>query len=384
MQAAIIAMQTTSVPDERERCILAAEARHAVAIAEALPACCITPCLICGSDSPVAQIPLAVPRLCIRPGTFGAIFRLWQWQHKYEKLLILAVGADSLGLAQWLLRMGKKNSRRFFSAFFLLPPGKQSRHIVEQAECCICGSQFIRANVGELPCKTKPDLVDAAPGIDISQYRKAAPWQPDRRFVFGMGASLRPDSGALLLVRAMAALWQREDLPPWEARMFGGGNRFEEILQEAEKLGVNSRLAILGEQPLEEVCQHCHVWLAPGTASDELPSVLWAGPAARIPLIAAKSSLHAERLFHKDAAMEIDPENPQQMAKIMRELMLDASMREKMTQKDDILLPEISLAGMAERVCKIIVERIGPDARNARDAGKNFPPELRNPATEPA
>lgn len=359
MQAAIIAMQTASVKDEPDRGIFALEAKHALAIADALPAVGITPCLICGMDSPVAQIPMAVPRLCIRPHSLSGLFRLWQWQRKHEQLLMLAIGDDSLGVAQWLLRMGKKNTRRFMAAFFLLPPARQNHRIIECAQCCICGSGFIRSSLEEIPFKTRPELLEAAPGMDVLQYHKAQAWQVGKHFVFGMGASLRPRSGALLLVRAMAALWQREDLPSWEVRMFGGGDRFEEILEEAEKLGVNSRLSILGEQPLEEVCQYCHVWLAPGTAADELPSVLWAGFAAGLPVIAAKSELHDEHLLHKNAAAEINPDNPQQIAKLMRQMMREANLWQKLAENGNAMLPEIGLDGMARRVCGIIAEKSG-------------------------
>ena len=68
------------------------------------------------------------------------------------------------------------------------------------------------------------------------------------RFIFCMRESLLPRSGATRVTRAMAALWQRTDLPPWEVRLYGGGDRFTEVFEEARALGVTSRLSLLGEQ----------------------------------------------------------------------------------------------------------------------------------------
>ena len=53
-----------------------------------------------------------------------------------------------------------------------------------------------------------------------------------------MGESLAPRSGAQLVTRAMAAIWQRDDLPPWEVRMLGGGPRFQEVLEAKKADGI--------------------------------------------------------------------------------------------------------------------------------------------------
>lgn len=364
MQAAVIAMQT--MPGN-ERAISLAEALHARAIAEALPDAGIDACLICRTDSPLAVLPVSVPRLCIKPRSLSGFFRLWQWQRKHVCLLLLAVGQASLATGSRLARMGKKGSRKLFAAFFLEPPDKCQRRHLETTACCICGSSFIRQGIGKIRFKTMPEIVDAAPGIDLAEYEyPPRSWQNGSRFVFGMGGSLEPNSGALLLVRAMSALWQQEDLPPWEVRMFGAGPRYSEILDEAEKLGVNPRLAILNEQPLGEVSRHCHVWIAPGSEPGETPDILWAGFAAGLPVIASKSGLHEERLWKKDAAVKIQADNPQKMAKIMLKMMRDDRWRQKMAEAGTAMRYQISLQGMAQRVCSIIAGHM-PETAGAAD-----------------
>lgn len=356
MQAAIISMRSGDGDDEG---LALAEALHAGAIAEALPSLGIDACVVCETGSPAALMPLAVPRLCVAPRGVGRLFRLWQWRRKHSEVLIIAVGGGaSQKTARWLARLGKKNMGRLFSAFFFAPPDRLSQRLLDGQDCCICGSSFIRERIAEAHFKSRPELLEAAPGIDLSAYEYPASQRPQGgRFVFGMGQSLAENSGALLLVRAMSALWQQEDLPPWEARMFGGGHRFEEIIDEAEKLGVSSRLAILNEQPLGEVTRHCHVWLAPGTSPDEHPQTLWAGFAAGLPVIAAKSPLHSERIWEKGAALEIQADNPQKMARIMLKMLRDEKWRQKIAGMGAPMRPRISLDGMAQRVCAIIASK---------------------------
>ena len=118
------------------------------------------------------------------------------------------------------------------------------------------------------------------------QQHDEAPAPPEKapsqaaRFIFGMSDALAPRSGAIMVMRAMAAIWQRHDLPAWEVRACGGGPRFQEVLEEAENLGVQSRLCLLNEQDLPEMLRPCRAWIAPGSAPDETPETLGAGMAA--------------------------------------------------------------------------------------------------------
>lgn len=358
MRAAIVAMQAiTDAGDDffaaRDNEARTEETGYALAIASALNGAGYTPWLICNAESPLAFAPVPVPRLCLKDKGLAAFFKLWQWQRRQENMLVIAVGEGSLKHAVRLFRMGKKLNRRLAAAFLTLPPGKDCAKLLGNASKCICGSQFIINRVGEIldQAKNKPDLIHVAPGIDLSSYPDApAPWQEGGRFVFGMAGSLMPQSGALLAVRAMSALWQNEDVPPWEVRMFGSGPRYAEIVDEAASLGVLSRLSVLDDQPLGEVSSHCHVWLAPGIAPDELPPTLWAGFAAGLPVICAKSWLHKERVRDKSAVLSIGPENPQEMARAMLGLMRDPALRKRMAKASWNQRSEISIAAMAGRV----------------------------------
>lgn len=286
-----------------------------------------------------------------RPFGPAALFRLWRWQSKHKELLLLATGYQSLRLARQIQKMHKKATIALYLPFAL--PDEIKYRDLAPVKKCFCGSSFIQQGIEGIlaqakPGQTTPELAVAQPGIDTGK------WQParngDSRFVFGMAESPEPDSGALLVVRAMSALWQQADLPGWEVRMFGSGPRYDEIMAEAENLGVFSRLSLLSEQPLPEVCGLCSIWLAPGSSPNELPSTLWAGFAAHLPVIARPDPLHQERLFGRKATLAVNSANPQEMAKAMLELMRNPELRSQLRCQGENLLPLVSLGGMCERV----------------------------------
>ena len=181
------------------------------------------------------------------------------------------------------------------------------------------------------------------------------------RFVFGLADALTPRSGAQVVMRAMAAIWQRDDLPPWEVRALGGGPRLAEILDEAENLGVASRLSMLNEQYLPEVLPRCHAWIAPGSSPEELPESLWGGVAAGLPLLCSQSPLHLERLSLEackphHAALLVEENDPQALAKAMIDLMQNAELRRDLARGVQALRPLVGLEAFAARACALYTQ----------------------------
>lgn len=278
-------------------------------------------------------------------------WRLWKWQRKRASVLTFTIGESALKLGAWLSK--KRRSPLWTSFFFNAPAcaGRQKK-ILLKAERYLCGSEEIATRLAwNLAPGIDLPIVVTPPGVDLKAYRRSTPWPGGKkRFVFGMGASLSKNSGAILVIRAMAAIWQQADLPPWETRMFGGGPRFREILDEAEALGVESRLSILADQPLSSVAGECDAWLAPGGSPDELPEVLWAGFAAGLPVICSASSLHEERLSEfPGAAIRVAENNPQELAGAMLKVIRDAETRSLLREASDKLRPAIGLNAMASR-----------------------------------
>ena len=209
-----------------------------------------------------------------------------------------------------------------------------------------------------------------APGMSLDDFSPVAACEkghPDssgsggaesQRFVFGLADALAPRSGAQVVMRAMSAIWQRDDLPPWEVRALGGGPRLAEILDEAESLGVASRLSILNEQHLPDVLSRCHAWIAPGSSPEELPENLWAGVAAGLPLLCSQSPLHLERLSlegskPQSAALLVEENDPQALAKAMIDLMQNADLRRDLVRGGQALRPLVGLEAFAARACTL-------------------------------
>lgn len=343
------------------------EAEQALAMARSLrDGGRFAPLLVCrkGARLHGEALGLGLPVLAVSGGgDMAAHARLWLWQRRHKALLIQTVGAEAVGFGRRVLRMRKNGSALLSHAFFVRPPAPECcrSRAMRAAARVFCGSEHVRRRIRELwegmPEKRRPAaaLELLAPGIALADYRLEPEMAPVAgaapRFVFGMGESLAPRSGALLMVRAMAALWQRDDLPRWEVRMFGAGPRFEEILREAASLGVASRLCILGDQPPVEALRHCGAWVAPGTSPEELPQTLWAGVAAGLPVICAQSELHRERLAGAPAAtaLRVEENDPQALARAMIGVMRDERLRARMRQAGEQFRPAIGLEAMAER-----------------------------------
>ncbi|MBD5641559.1 MAG: glycosyltransferase family 4 protein [Desulfovibrio sp.] len=279
----------------------------------------------------------------------GDYFRLWRWLRSQDRLLLVAIGSQSLKLARRLYKMRKKGATMLACVFEdARPPVLASRDLAP-VSLCICSSAFV---CQAIEAAARAECVVAGPGLDLEAYESGR--ASSKRIIFGMGQSLQPDSGALLLIRAMSALWQQQDLPPWEARLFGAGPRFEEIMAEAEKLGVLSRLAILGEQPLAKVSGLCHIWLAPGNSPVEKPETLWAGIAAGLPVVCSDTRLHCELAWNSAAFLQVSHDNPQELARAMLEVARDRQLAGKLAAAGARMRPEIGLDAMAARICQAL------------------------------
>ena len=365
------------------------EADQALAMTRALHAGgTFSPLLVCirGSRLHAEATAGGLPALAVSgAASVAAHVRLWRWQRPRDFLLIQTVGEVSAQLGRRVLAMRKKGSARLSHAFFVRPPAPElcRGRALRAASRVFCGSGHVRERIRELwdalPEKRRPEarLELLAPGIPLADYLLGpGPGVSggERRCIFGMGESLAAGSGALLMVRAMAALWQREDLPPWEVRMFGGGPRFDEVLREAVSLGVAGRLCILGDQPPGEAVGQCAAWVAPGTSPEELPQTLWAGVAAGLPLICAQSGLHRERLAGAPplTALRIREGDPQALARALIAVMRDERLRARMRLAGESVRPGIGLAATAARFCAFCGEaaaEAGADPENAPETG---------------
>lgn len=310
------------------------------------------PLLLAQKNSPLLSRAAQLGLKCLPVGAPLTGFRLWRWQKKRSRLNIVAVGETSLPLACKLAKYHPPQSRKLYGLFYL--PTKTRSKFFPRVDLAICLSRSAQASLME---KNLLDAVLCLPGM-TTEY-KIKPSQNGPRpgnFVFGMAESLASASGALNVARAMAAIWQIENLPTWEVRMFGAGHRYQPVIDEAAKLGVLSRLAILDDQPLEETAGLCDAWLAPGHSALETPIALWAGVAAELPVIATATTQHKGWL-PSDNALWVEPESPQELGHRMIKIMKNSALAKDLSQKSASWKKEISLAAMMERLMKIIASK---------------------------
>ena len=336
----------------------------------------LAPMLVCRKGTRLHRLAgeLSLPCMAVgspRGGLWG-LLRLWHWQRRFKYLFIQTVGEEAMTLGYRLLRLRPAGSALLGHAFFLRAPDAalcKSREMLA-AQRILCGSGHVRQRLleawGSLPQGRTPPPEEAlhllAPGINSKAFSPAPAWQARRggHFIFGLADSLVPRSGAQTAVRAMAALWQRSDLPPWEVRMLGEGPRFVEVLDEARNLGVASRLCLLAEQNPAEALRHCHAWLAPGSAPDEAPETLWQGCAAGLPVICSASPLHEERLaphalpnWPRGPALLVPMNDAQALARAMIEIMQREALREELARCGHALCRQIDWQQMAAQACAL-------------------------------
>ncbi len=360
----------------------------------------LAPMLACRQGSPLhrraAALNLPVlPLPGANPANPVTLFRLWRWQRRHPRLLVQTVSEEALALGRRLLRLRPRGSTLLAHAFWQRPPLAPPGAALDAVHKILCGSGYIRSRLaaaqearrGAVRPRLRPlplagsRCVVLAPGMVLEPEGPAAAPSaaaPEARFIFGLGDALTPRSGAQIVARAMAAIWQREDLPPWEVRALGGGPRYQELLDEAVTLGVAARLCLLNEQPLARILPACRAWIAPGASPEELPETLWAGAAAGLPVICTRTPLHLERLdaarLHPDAAeaerppaacaqasaeagagapaLLVPPEDPQSLAKAMIDVMTDAGLRRSLAAASAALRPLVGLDAFAARTCR--------------------------------
>lgn len=336
----------------------------------------MAPFVVCSRDSLLAALlrEQNMPHLAVGTGfsaeSLAALRLRWHCRH-WRGVLVQTFGQASVTLGNTVRRLRPQGSTLLAHAFLLSPPsrnllqGSWQRSLVA-ADCIFCGSSHVRERLAEYqadaptpqgPGERRLCLLPPFVDEDSAGFLSSVPLSAGQgeRFIFCMRESLLSRSGAVLVTRAMSALWQREDLPPWEVRLYGGGDRFTEVFDEARSLGVTSRLSLLGEQNrdiMRTALQQADAFLVPGNSGEEAPVTLWAGLAAGLPAIVSRSPLHEERLQDdRSAVLFFEEGNPQALAEAMISLMHDAALRQELAARGRDLVRRLLPDGAARKLC---------------------------------
>ena len=330
------------------------------------------PLIVCRRESWLAERAGELGLPCVTLGQGGAAgtfarLRLW-WRYRRQKhLLIQTVGVDAVGwgarLAAWRRPFGER-ATLLAHAFPVRPPSaeflrsRRSRDLLA-ARKIFCGSEHVRERLHDAGCNEDSSRIGLPgerlerflPCVDADRLRtEPTPRREGANFIFAMTESFLPQSGALPVLQAMLLLKQQTDLPPWEVRLFGNGARCGEIWEEARALGVESRLCLLGPQPLAEALRRCDVWLAPGQADAEAPSTFWAGFVAGLPVIYSLSHLHREFLGHDRPCLPLSSMSPEKLAEAMRLPLRDAEARARLAAQARQAAAAVDGAALAEHL----------------------------------
>jgi len=339
-QMLVVLLDLHPQPHPSQECILALLR----ALAQTKP---FIPLLICRKHSPPAVRAAAegLPVLALGSGwPFHpfSLLRIWLRLRKHRWAVLQSFGGQSAALAYLLAARRKANRTSVVHTHFFAP---SMRHPLlhksyAAADCIVCGSSTI-AKLVQQESGLPPDRFRVMPpGAKRIGYPERRT-QRNGRIAICMPGVLAEGHGQESLVHAMAALWQVEDLPPWEVRLIGSGLMFHVLLDEAQKLGVLDRLAILGEQDLHEVLPSCGVLILPSGELVYAPG-LADGWAAGLPVICPALPAALELTRDHENALLVAPDNPQALAAAILRVIRDPKLAEKLVRGGKTSLASVS------------------------------------------
>lgn len=172
-----------------------------------------------------------------------------------------------------------------------------------------------------------------------------------RRIVIGSLTGHSDCASHSVLLKAMAALWQNENMPPWEVRIIGDCPNFQQLLDEATALGVQSRLALLGAQPLHEVLPLCNILVAPSTSPHGALPAMAAAWALALPLLCPALPTNQEWAVNENNALLYEGEDPQHLATSIKRLIQNPQLYQSLVEGAIRTSPTTNI-GVAVRHCQ--------------------------------
>lgn len=308
------------------------------------------------------------------------LLRLWLATRRQNYSIIHSFSNAASRAGACLLHMRTKNRtvlihtcHNVHSLTLCSSKGEMPRYW-QEAHTVLCANQRMRKHL--LDAGLDPRQIVCLPaGVDISQLppRKSLPTE---RFII---AALTPRTNTAdhsVLLKAMAALWQSENIPAWELRIIGDCTNFQALMDEAISLGVESRLAILEAQPLHEVLPLCHALVAPSINPHGSLPAMAAAWATGLPLLCPALPTNQEWAVHEENALLYKAGDPQELATLLKRLMRDAELYQSLVDGGLRTAPRTTVEH-AGRQCRDVY------ARSMEKRGWVLPPQ-RTAASAPA
>lgn len=266
-------------------------------------------------NAPLSNAPCLadLPRLPLR-GPYSVFFWL------YTLLPHLKKPNTELHAHGWLAAKAACMVRRFLPALPITVTFRGThllRHTptfmeARQLRTVFSAATTLRCVTHELADRLKSYGADEAKirfCLPIIPQQAPIPRPANGRFVFLAAAPLETDSGCDELIDAMALVQGTADLPPWELRLVGKGSQFNALLEKATQLGVESRLALLGEQDVDAQLDLAHIAVSTARRSREQFMFLFRAQARSLPVITTGTPEMLQFVTDKHNALVSPPGN---------------------------------------------------------------------------
>lgn len=152
----------------------------------------------------------------------------------------------------------------------------------------------------------------------------------DERFVFVVVGALTPQKGHSVLIKAMSFLKHNHDLPPWEVRIIGDGPLFNDILHEAQALGVDGQLCLLGRQDASKLLPFCDAMIVPSIDGEGSSGTIKEAWGVGLPLICSDLKANLELAEHNKTALVFTCGIERDLASNMDRLIRDKALQQKL------------------------------------------------------
>lgn len=169
--------------------------------------------------------------------------------------------------------------------------------------------------------------------------------------------------GLLDMVEALRLLVQQDedvvlDLVGWFSE---DASLWDEMQAVAEQKGVRDRVTYHGYKTvgseLFQVYKEADLFLVASYASEGFPRVIWEAMAHSLPVVATRvGSIPA---FVEDAAMLIEPSNPKILAKAIRRMLQESSLRQRMIRQGLALARQNTLEARSKEMIDRIRREVG-------------------------
>lgn len=183
--------------------------------------------------------------------------------------------------------------------------------------------------------------------IDPAQY-PARHERGDGRFVFGVVGELAPEKGYAVLIDALAFFQDKYKNTAWEIRIVGQGPMFGDIIEHARSAGVDSHLALLGDQDTRKILPECDAVIVPSVQAEGSSAAIKEAWAIGLPVIASDLPSNIELVHDEENGLLYLHSKPEALAASMLRIVSDAGLSKRMVEGGQKSLTRFAHTRIAE------------------------------------